>query len=163
MTKINYDELISELKTELNSECAIANRYGIIKASLIKEFAKNKVIPQKILELINSRAALAEELKIKQINSLALAAESFNYLFTFSEELILISKLDLNVNLAKFMPVISSFLSKLSKGSKDSELANFSTFDFEKEISKIEETLKKEQPEKEKFSIIKELVKYISS
>ena len=110
MTQINYDELISQLKTELNSECAIANRYGIVKASLINEFAKDKVIPQKILELISSKAAVANELKIKQINSLLLAAEKSNYLFTFSEELILISKLDLTINLSKFKPVISSFL-----------------------------------------------------
>ena len=163
MTQINYDELVSQLKTELNSECALANRYGIVKASLIKEFDKDKVIPQKILELISSKAAVADELKINQINSLALAAEESNYLFTFSEELILISKLDLSVNLSKFMPVISSFLSKLSKGEKDAQLASFSSFDFDKEIGKIEETLKEEQPEKEKFSIIKELVKYISS
>ena len=42
MTQINYEEIISQLKSDLNAECAIANKYGIILGSLIKEFAKGK-------------------------------------------------------------------------------------------------------------------------
>ncbi|MHA1488018.1 MAG: hypothetical protein ACTSSC_12725 [Promethearchaeota archaeon] len=52
MNLINYDKIITQLKTELNSECAIANKYGIILASNIKEFFKGKVIPHKILSVI---------------------------------------------------------------------------------------------------------------
>ncbi|MGQ4875832.1 MAG: hypothetical protein ACTSVV_07740 [Promethearchaeota archaeon] len=163
MAKINYDELVSQLKMEINTECAIANRYGIVLASLIKEFAKGKVIPQKILELINSRDAIGDELNLKQIKSFALGAEEYNFLFTFSEELILISKLDLDVNLAKFMPSISIFLQKIEQSAKDDELIEFSEFDFSKEIKKIETTLSKDRPSKEKFSIIKDLIKYIST
>jgi hypothetical protein len=162
MSQIKYEEIIAQLKSELNAECAIANKYGIILGSLIKEFAKGKVIPQGILSLISNSREIANELNLNKINSFALEAHEYNYLFTFSEELILISKLNLNVNLAKFMPSISLFLKKLSLSSKEQDIKEFSVFDFSKEISKIVETLEGEKIRKDKYSIIKDLVKYIS-
>ncbi len=162
MKQINYEEIISQLKSDLNAECAIANKYGIILGSLIKEFAKGKVIPQAILSLISNSKDIANELNLTKINSFALEAQEYNYIFTFSLELILISKLDLNVNLAKFMPSISVFLKKLSKSIKDEEIKEFSVFNFSKEISKMEGMLESEKIEKEKYVIIKDLVKYIS-
>ncbi len=163
MNQVKYEEIISQLKSELNAECAIANKYGIILGSLIKEFGKGKVIPQGILSLISNSKEIANELNLNKINSFALEAQEYNYLFTFSEELILISKLDLNVNLAKFMPSISVFLKKLSLSVKEEEIKKFSLFDFSKEISKIEETLEREKVRKDKYSIIKDLVKHISN
>ncbi|MFW9819834.1 MAG: hypothetical protein ACFFE5_09510 [Candidatus Thorarchaeota archaeon] len=162
MERINYEEIISQLKSDLNAECAIANKYGIILGSLIKEFAKGKVIPQAILSLIANSKEIANELNMKKINSFALEAQKYNYLFSFSQELILISKLNLNVNLAKFMPSISIFLKKLSESITDEYIKNFSIFDFSKEIAKIEETIEEEKVRKDKYSIIKDLVKYIS-
>ena len=91
MKQINYDEIISQLKAELNSECAIANIYGIVLASNIKEFFKGKIIPHKILSLISNSKDIADELNLNKINSFALEAQEYNYLFTFSEKLILIS------------------------------------------------------------------------
>ncbi len=163
MEQINYEDIISQLKSDLNAECAIANKYGIILGSLIKEFAKGKVIPQAILSLIANSKEIANELNLKKINSFALEAQKYNYLFTFSHQLILISKLDLNVNLAKFMPSISVFLKKLSESVSEEEIKKFSVFDFSKEITKIEESLAAEKIRKDKYSIIKELVKHISS
>ncbi|TET61469.1 MAG: hypothetical protein E3J52_01355 [Promethearchaeota archaeon] len=163
MNQVKYEEIISQLKSELNAECAIANKYGIILGSLIKEFGKGKVIPQGILSLISNSKEIANELNLNKINSFALEAQEYNYLFTFSEELILISKLDLNVNLAKFMPSISVFLKKLSLSVKEEEIKKFSLFDFSKEVSKIEETLEREKVRKDKYSIIKDLVKHISN
>jgi hypothetical protein len=162
MNQINYDDIISQLKKELNSECAIANRYGIILGSKIKEFAKGKVIPQKILSLISNSQDIAKELNLNRINSFAIEAQEYNYLFTFNDELILISKVDLDVNLAKYMPSISVFLKKLSESTKDIEINEFSVFDFSKEISKIQETLEEEKGRDKKYSVIKDLVKYIS-
>ncbi|MFX1409375.1 MAG: hypothetical protein ACFFA6_03420 [Promethearchaeota archaeon] len=162
MINVNYEEIISQLKSDLNAECAIANKYGIVLASLIKEFAKGKVIPQKIISLIANSREIADELNLDRINSFALEAQKYNYLFSFSEELILVSKLNLDVNLAKFMPSISVFLKKLSESSKEEEIKKFSVFDFSKEILKIEETLEKEKIKKDKYSIIKDLVKFIS-
>jgi len=162
MKQINYDEIIAQLKVELNSECAIANIYGIILASNIKEFSKGKVIPHKILSLIGSSKEIADELKLNKINSFALEAQEYNYLFTFSDELILISKLGLSMNLAKYMPSISVFLKKLSKKHKKQEVSEFSVFDFSKEIQKIQETFQDKKSKDKKYSIIKELVKYIA-
>ncbi len=163
MKEINYEEIISQLKSDLNAECAIANKYGIILGSLIKEFAKGKVIHQAILSLIANSKEIANELNLKKINSFALEAQKYNYIFTFSEQLILISKLDLTVNLAKFMPSISVFLKKLSVSITEEEIKKFSMFDFSKEISKIEESLEGEKIRKDKYSIIKDLVKHISN
>jgi len=163
MSQINYEEIIAQLKSDLNAECAIANKYGIILGTKIKEFSKGKVIPQKILSLISNSKEIANELNLEEINSFAIEAQENNYLFSFSEKLILISKLDLNVNLAKFMPSISVFLKKLSESSKDEEIKEFSIFNFSKELSKIEDTLKQEEIKKEKYSIIKDLVKHVSS
>jgi hypothetical protein len=163
MKQINYDDIISQLKTELNSECAIANRYGIILGTAIKEFSKGKIIPQKILSLIANSQDIAKDLNLKKINSFALEAQDYNYLFTFNEDLILISKLDLDVNLAKLMPSISVFLKKLGETSKKQEINEFSVFDFSKEINKIEDAIKHEKFKEKKYSIIKDLVKFISS
>jgi len=163
MSQVKYEEIISQLKSDLNAECAIANKYGIILGSLIKEFGKGKVIPQAMLSLISNSKEIADELNLNKINSFALEAQEYNYLFTFSDELILISKLDLNVNLAKFMPSISVFLKKLSLSIKKEEIKQFSLFDFTKEVSKIKNTIEQEKVRKDKYSIIKDLVKHISS
>ncbi|MBY9008375.1 MAG: hypothetical protein KGD74_00755 [Candidatus Lokiarchaeota archaeon] len=162
MKLINYDEIISQLKTELNSECAIANIYGIVLASNIKEFSKGKIIPHKILSLISNSKGIANELNLTKINSFALEAQEYNYLFTFSKELILISKLDLNMNLAKYMPSISVFLKKLNEKYKEQEITTFSLFDFSKEIQKIKDTFQEKDSSDKKYSIIKDLVKYVS-
>jgi hypothetical protein len=162
MKQINYEEIISQLKTELNSECAIANIYGIVLASNIKEFFKGKVIPHKILSLIANSKGIADELNLNKINSIAIEAQEYNYLFTFSEELILISKLGLNMNLAKYMPSISVFLKKLNQKYKEQEITEFSLFDFSKEIKKIEDTFQDKNIGGKKYTIIKDLVKYIA-
>ena len=163
MNQINYDEIISQLKAELNSECAIANIYGIILASNIKGFLKGKVLPHKILSLISNSKGIADELNLNKINSFALEAQEYNYLFTFSEELILISKLNLNMNLAKFMPSISVFLKKLNEKYKEKEITEFSLFDFSKEIKKIQDTFKEKKGRDKKYKIIKDLVKFIAT
>ena len=162
MSEIDYEEIISQLKSDLKAECAIANKYGIILASKIKEFSKGKIIPHRLLSLISNSKEIANELKLDGISSFALEAQEYNYLFSFSEKLILISKLDLDVNLAKFMPSIRVFLTKLSESSKEGEVEEFSIFNFTKELSNIEDTLKQEEIKKGKYSIIKDLVKYIS-
>ncbi|MBD3338623.1 MAG: hypothetical protein GF353_05925 [Candidatus Lokiarchaeota archaeon] len=162
MSEIDYDEIISQLEKELNAQCAIANKYGIILGSAIKEFSKGRVIPQKILELISNRQDIADVLSLDMITSFALEAKENNYLFTFSDQFILISKLGLDVNLAKFMPSIRMFLKNLSTKILTRDKPEFSTFDFSKELSQMEETLKEESLGKDKYSIVKDLIKYIS-
>jgi hypothetical protein len=131
--------------------------------SKIEEFSKGKIIPQRLLSLISNSKEIARELNLSKITSFALEAEEHHYLFSFTKNLILISKLELDVNLAKFMPSISLFLKKLSDSSKEEEIKDFSIFDFTKELEKIGDTLKQEEIKKEKYSIIKDLVKHIST
>ena len=161
--KINYDDIVTQLKNELKTDCAIANRYGIILSSTIDILPKEKVIPQKIIELIGKREAIAKELNLDEISSLAFETEEFNFLFTVSKELIIISKVNLNINLAQFMPSIRIFTQKLSDIKQEQEIKSFSVFNFSKDIDKIEAALEKESISKEKYSIIKDLIKYISS
>lgn len=161
--KINYEAVVSQLKNEMKTDCAIANRYGIILSSSIDTFPKGKVIPQKILELIGKKEAIAKELDLNQISSFAFEAEEFNFLFTISKELILISKVNLSINLAQFMPSIRVFAQKLSEIKQEQEIKSFSVFDFSKDIDKIEVAIEKETISKEKYSIIKDLIKFISS
>ena len=165
MPELNYEVIVSQLKEELSTNCAISNKYGIVLSSNIKEFAEGNIIPQKILELISSRTSIAEELRLNEISSFALETQEYNYLFTFSENLILISKVDLSINLAKFMPSLRIFIEKLSKSYREQEdglIQQFSIFDFSKEIEKIEASMEMESINKKKYSIIKELVNYIS-
>ena len=163
MEEVNYDQIIKQLKSELNSECAIANQYGIVLTSAIKEFNAGNVIPHKIIDLIATSQEIANELKLKKINSFALESQKHNYLFTFSKTLTLISKLDLNVNLSKFMPSISVFLKEIEEKFVNTDIRNFSNFDFSDEIKKINDTLKTEKNKEDKYSIIKDLIKYISN
>ncbi len=51
-SKIDYDLIISQLKAQINTDCTIANRYGIILGSTIEEFPKGQIISNNILELI---------------------------------------------------------------------------------------------------------------
>jgi hypothetical protein len=162
MTLINYEDITAQLKKELNSDCAIANKYGIVLASNIKEFSKGKIIPEKILTVVLSSQEIAEELNLRKINTFAVESENFHYLFTFSKDLILVSRLNLEVNLAKYMPSISVFLERLTESSQKQDIKEFSTFDFSKEISKIEESMTEDKSVDEKYSIIKDLVNYVS-
>ena len=63
------------------------------------------------------------------------------------------------------MPSIRALTQKLSKSHKeqDQSIKKFSVFDFSKDIKKIESTLKDEEFNKKKYSIIKDLINYISS
>ena len=79
MKKPDYDQIVSELKKELDSESAIANRYGLVLASKIKEFSKATIIPQKILSVISNSQDIAKTLGLKQINSFALETENYIY------------------------------------------------------------------------------------
>ncbi|MFX1276536.1 MAG: hypothetical protein ACFFBP_10440 [Promethearchaeota archaeon] len=163
MEDTNFDEIIQQLKSELKTECAIANKYGIVLGSAIKEFSKGKIVPNNILEFINNSNEIANELNLQHIDYFTLASQKHNYLFTFSKKLILISKLDLSINMAKFMPGVNVFLNNLEQKVIEKELDAFTTFDFSQDIEKIKETLKEDEDKEKKYSIIKDLIKYISN
>ena len=163
MEEINFDELIEQLKSELNAECAIANKYGIVFSSQIKEFSKGKIVPNHILDFINNSKQIASELNLKKIDYFTLASHDQNYLFTFSKKLILISKIGLGVDLSKLLPGLKQFLDALENKVIDKDLSQFTLFDFSQDIKKIEATLKEDENKEKKYSIIKDLIKFISN
>ncbi|MBN1800213.1 MAG: hypothetical protein JW891_01825 [Candidatus Lokiarchaeota archaeon] len=163
MNEINYEEIVDQLKSELDSECAIADKHGVVLASRIKEFSIGKIVPHSILELIAKHYEISKELNLKKVTSFAVASEDQFYLFTFSEKLILISKLDKEVNLIKFMPNISVFLQHIESKFVIQELKDFTRFDFSEEIEKMKDTFKTDDAKEKKYSIIKALIKYISN
>ncbi len=64
------------------------------------------------------------------------------------------------------MPSIRTLTLKLSKSYQEQEgggkIKKFSVFDFSKDIIKIESALEEENIDKERYAIIKDLIKFIS-
>ena len=62
------------------------------------------------------------------------------------------------------MPSIRTLTLKLSKSRQELEggIKDFSVFNFSKDITKIESALKEENVDKERYAIIKDLIKFIS-
>ena len=154
--------IIEEITKKLKTQCCLINKYGIILASTINEFPKNKIISPKILKIISNRQEYAEALKIDKIESFIIETKEFYYLFSFNKELILISKLNLDIDLTKFTKNIGTFLESLIKKIHQLEEPSVSSFDFSDEIKQMENSLNKTNKTEEKYSIIKELVRYLS-
>ncbi len=162
MINKNFNVLVSQLKEKLDIESAIINKYGIVLESILKQFPKDSMVPQKILDLIQERDAIADSLKVDTIESLVIGTVNFYFLFTISKDIILISKLDLDKDLAKFIPNISRFLQNFIEKIYGFEKPEFARFSFSKEIEDMEQSINNDQPYEGKYSIVKELVKYIS-
>lgn len=162
--KINeeFEDIIKEITKKLNTPCCLTNKYGIILASTIKEFPKSKIIPPKILKLMANRQKIAESLNLEKIESFIIETKEFFYVFSFNKELILISKLKLDIDLTKFTKNISTFLESLIKKIHQLEEPVVSRFDFSEEIKQMENSLNKTNKNEGKYSIIKELVRFIS-
>jgi hypothetical protein len=156
------EDIIEEITNKLKTQCCLTNKYGIILASTINEFPKNKIIPPKLFKLISNRRGYAEALKIDKIESFIIETKEFYYLFSFNEELLLISKLKLDIDLTKFTKNISIFLESLIKKIHQLEEPAVSRFDFSEEINQMENSLNKANKNEEKYSIIKELVRFIA-
>ncbi len=159
----DYKGIISQLEKELNSNCALTNNYGIILGSNIEEFVANTVLPQNLLEFITNRNNIETEIKNQQIISFILEFQRNHFVFTFRENFILISKVAININLAEFSKKADQSLKIINEKAKEAEMNKFSLFNFSKEISQIESTLKNDAVfNDQKYDIIKELIKFVS-
>ncbi|MHA1272229.1 MAG: hypothetical protein ACTSU4_03220 [Promethearchaeota archaeon] len=158
-----YNAFISKIKQELNADCAIANKHGIILASNIEEYLPNKIISLNLLDLIHEHEHIEKDLNNAEIKSIILQTEDFNHIFLSNNDLILISKLPITLNTLEFSNKASSFLIEISENIKKSEKGKFTEFDFSKEISKIKETLEDVRFKTKKYDIIKKLIKYVST
>jgi hypothetical protein len=157
-----YSNVVNQIKAELKTNTLIANKYGIILGSEIPELEIGKVIPPDILDLINKRERLAKSLNLKFIDSISLESENHYLLITSNEKLILMAQLDKKIDLSNFIPSLKTFLVNLAKERIKKAETEFSDFDFEKEIKRLEESLVLNDDKKVKFNIIKELINYIS-
>jgi len=157
-----YSEVVNQIKSELKTNTLIANKYGIILGSEIQDLEKGKVVPSEILGLLNRREELAKSLNLKKIDTITLESENFYLLINSNDKLILMAQLDKKIDFSNFIPSLKSFLINLAKESGKKAEAEFSDFDFTKEINRLEESLVLDEEKKLKFNIIKELINYIS-
>ena len=162
MIEKDYQNFIDQLRTELKAECAISNKYGIVLASNIDYFLTGKTIPQNMLELMVERQNIEKEIKNERLTSFILETQNFNYVFTFHENYILISKLPLNVNIAEFASKAYKHLKEINEKTKELDTNIFSTFDFSKDIAKIKIISENEKFKPQRYKIIKDLIKFVS-
>jgi len=158
-----YSKIVKQIKSELETNTLIANKYGVILGSEIEDLNKGKIIPPEILDLINQRVKFAKSLKLKEIYSITLESEKDFFLITKTSELILLAQLKKSVDLSQLIPSVKKFLEKLAAGiAKKLEIDEFTKFGFVKEIIKLDDSLKTDEERRLKFNIIKDLIKYIS-
>ena len=158
-----YVQIVNQIKSEFKTNTLIADKYGVILGSEIKELQKGKIVPPEILDLINQREELAKSLNLKKIGSIYLESENNFLLISKTSELILIAQLKKSVDLSTFIPSIKNSLIKLTEDmSKKFEINEFSRFEFVKEIIKLDDSLKMDEEKRLQYDIIKDLIKYIS-
>jgi hypothetical protein len=158
----NFDVIVSQLKEKLGIESAIINKFGIVLESLLKPFPKDSLIPPKILQMIQDKREIGTAFDVDKVRSFVIETKDFYYLLTLSKEIVLLSKLGLDKDLAKFIPNISQFLDNFIQKAQKLEKTEFDNFTFSKEIEEIEASIDEEKTYEEKYSILKDLVKYMS-
>jgi hypothetical protein len=160
---INIDEIGKQLKETLNTEVAIIDKYGFILSSSIKEFKKDTVLSTTLLDFINARSRVAKELNSKEINSLVLTISGTNFVFTYGEQLFIMTKIPDQVNLSEFLPSLNRFLTILDENRSSIEITEFREFDISEELTKIEQNIEEETNRNEgKYAIFTDIIKHIN-
>jgi len=160
---IDIEEIGNQLKTSLNTDVAIIDKYGFILSSSIKGFKKGSVISTTLLDFINARSRVALELNSKEINSLVLTISGTNFVFTYGEQLFIMTKIPDHVNLSEFLPSLNRFLIMLDKNSSNLEIKSFKEFDIADELIKIEKDINDETERNEgKYAIFTDIIKHIN-
>lgn len=162
MINKNFNVIVSQLKEKLGIESAIINNYGIVLESLLEPFPKDSLIPPKVLQIIQDQKEIGEAFQVKKIRSFVIETKNNYYLLTMSKNIVLLSKLGLDKDLTKFIPNISQFLENFIEKAQKLEKPEFGSFTFSKEIEEIEQSIDKTETYEDKYSILKELVKYMS-
>lgn len=158
----NFNVIVSQLKEKLGIESAIVNKYGIVLESILTPFPKDSLIPPRILQLIQDQKEIGKSFGVQNIKSVVVETKDYFYLITLNKEIILISKLSLDKDLTKFIPNISKFLENFIEKAQQLEKPEFGSFTFSKEIEEIKKSMDTTESYEEKYSILKELVKYMS-
>ena len=162
MINKNFNVIVSQLKEKLGIESAIINNYGIVLESLLEPFPKDSLIPPKVLQIIQDQKEIGEAFQVKKIRSFVIETKNNYYLLTMSKNIVRLSILRLDKDSPKFITNISQFLENFIEKTKKKKKPEFGSFTFSKEIEEIEQSIDKTETYEDKYSILKELVKYMS-
>lgn len=160
---IQIEDVGKQLKESLGTDIAIIDKYGFIIFSTVKGFEKNTILSTTVLDFINQRVKVSEDLKSEPIDSITFSTKNKVYVFSFSARLILMCILGDNVSLDKLLPSIKKFLSLLDMVHYETKLDEMVDISITKEIENIENrTQELAKLRENKFEIFKEIVKHIS-
>ncbi|WP_457559458.1 hypothetical protein [Candidatus Harpocratesius sp.] len=160
--EFDWDGVVTQIHDIIGSNTAIFNKYGIILASKISQFEKGSLISPTILDFIDRKQNLIRELQVQNIECIVLEGDKENIVFTFGENYNLMSNIPKNVDLAKYMPSITSFLRTLHKTAPSNvHQTSFKLLSLEDEFEEMKNSTE-EQVGKERFPIFKHLIKYLA-
>jgi len=135
MAALNYESIVGEMQAALETPVAITDKYGIVLASGIPEFAANTLIPPSILRTLENKQKMIQDLGLKEINDLVLQIGDSMLVFTFGKENLFISKIPPHVNLNQFLPSMDNFVKTLDMQTVPKSIPQFNSYAFENEYS----------------------------
>jgi hypothetical protein len=149
MTALNYQTIVNEMQAALETPVAIADKYGIVLASGIPEFAPNTLIPPSVLRTLENKMRMIVDLGLKEINDLVLQIGDSMLVFTFGKENLFISKIPPHINLNQFLLGMDNFVRTLDVQAVAPFLPKFYSYDFEQEynamITELQFTVEKKR------------------
>jgi len=156
-------DITKKLKESLQADIAIIDKYGFILSSSISEFKTNTVISPTLLNFVNQRAQVTEELGAKDILSIVLSMNEAHLVLSFAKKLTLMSKVPTATDLSQFLPSINKFISLLDKEASKEDHAKFVDFEIGKEVNDIEGSLTKEGKSREsKYKVFGDIIKQLN-
>ncbi|MCP4764502.1 MAG: hypothetical protein GY870_22190 [archaeon] len=158
---INEIEKIAHtLKESLETDFCIIDKYGFILSSTLKGFKVGEVISPTLFDFIKRRGSVSKELNTKEISSMLFSISKENFVLTFGDNLILMSKVPKKVDLDEYLPSIKKILGMLDKGANEFKRDDFVHFDVSKEIKDIESNLGPDGTNRKgKYKIFAEIIK----
>ena len=132
---LDYESIVAELQTALETPIAITDKYGIVLSSSIPEFQVNTLIPPSILNALEARKRMIQDLNLKEINELVLHVGESLLVFTFGKELFFISKIPPHINLNDFLTAMHNYVNALDMQIKPKQLPQFHSYEFDQEYN----------------------------
>lgn len=157
----HWEKVVSQIHEMIGTNTAIINNYGIILGSRIPEFKKKTLISPVIWDFILNREKVREQLGVKTIQNLVLETDHYNLVFTFAENIYLLSQVEKTVDLAQYMPSVNKVIQGLDQSTFKKELITLHKFDLTADYDKLSAHIK-EQVEQKHYPIFKYIARYMS-
>jgi hypothetical protein len=158
--EFDWDSVVNQIFEMIGTNTAIIGQYGLILASRIQGFEKQKLLSPLLWDVIHKRIQIAKELGVKEVHSLVLETDIGNINITFGEYIGLISIVPPNVDLSQLMPSLSRFLKTLDKTTDKSLGVNVEKLVLDAEYNEFP---KEKDKERESFPIFKDLIKFLAA